>query len=215
MKRVALVALAALVPATAAQAQELDALATMNLHLTQPSYSGCADAAFDGIDAGTCTSLASAAVDGAAFLWVVASREGGFAGGIGGAQFGLDHTGVDPTGWSLCTGGSEIPDGTWPASGSGNAVTWGGGCYTSAGANAMIGFLAVPNGATGSASVTPDHRILDTLWADCTPDTYGICEDNLASADLAGGTLPVCGDQCDVGTPVDEVSWGHVKSLFN
>lgn len=213
MKRLALVAVAALIPATAAQAQ--DTLANMNLFITIPSYTGCADVLFDSIDSGDCSGLTSDGVDGTAFVWIVASREGGFnGGGVGGAQFGVEHTGVETTGWTLCTGGSEIPEGTWPASGSGNAVTWGGGCYDPAGSAAKIGFFGVNNGATGTMAVTADPRIAEALWASCDQTTYDICGDNLGGAELASGTTPGCGDLCEGGTPTEGVTWSQVKALF-
>jgi hypothetical protein len=215
MTRIALLALAALVPATALAQAPLDIQTNVNLHLTQPSYSGCGDPAFDLIDAGDCAGLASSAIDGAAFLWVVASREGGFSGGgIGGIQFGVDYEGVDPSGWSLCTGGAEIPDGSWPASGSGNAVVWASGCYAPAGTAAVVGFFAVPNGATGTMGITTDPRIVEALWADCEATEFEICPENLGGASLASGTTPLCGNECEGGTPVDEVTWGQVKALF-
>jgi len=212
MKRLVLVAAAVLIPATA---QSQDTLANMNLHITGPSYAGCEDAAFDGIDAGDCSGLASDAIDGTAFVWIVASREGGFSGGgVGGAQFGIEHTGVDATGWTLCTGGSEIPEGSWPASGSGNAVTWGGGCYDPAGSAAKVGFLGVNNGATGTIAIIADPRIAEALWASCDQTTFDICGDNLGGAQLDAGTTPVCGDACEGGTPTEGVTWSQVKSLF-
>jgi hypothetical protein len=213
MKRIAL-CLATLVIPVAAFAQD-DPAASINVLLTPPSYSGCGDPAFNFIDAGSCADLSSSGTGGQGFLWVVLSREGGFS-GVGGCQFGLNHT-VAASGWTLCTGGSEVPEGGWPASGTGNAVTWGGGCYVSPGSNAKIGFLAVNPDNGGSIAITADPRVGSSVWADCDAALWTVCEQYLGSDDLASGTSPSCGDASATGctaTPIEETTWGGIKSLF-
>jgi len=216
MKRIAL-CLATLVIPAAAFAQTDDSAASINVLITPASYSGCTDAQFNFIDEGVCADLSSTGTGGFGFLWIVASREGGFGGGIGGAQFGMTHS-VAASGWTLCTGGSEIPEGGWPASGTGNAVTWSGGCYQSPGGNAKIGFLAVNPDNGGSIAITGDPRVAgEAIWADCATDLWRVCPQFLGSDDLASGTSPSCGDastgSCEV-VPVRETTWGGVKSLF-
>jgi len=164
MKRIALCLAALIIPAMASA--DIDRDSNINAYVTAASYSGCDDPAFDQIDAGDCAGLGQAAFAGPAFVWVVASREGGYGNGIGGLQFGLDHT--LSGGWALCTGGSEIPEDGWPASGTGNAVTWGGGCYNPAGAAAQVGYVAVGDGAVGPIAIIADplrHAALISLLA--------------------------------------------------
>lgn len=204
MKRMAL-CLAALVIPALASGQDLDDQANINVTSTIPSYSGCDDPAFDSLE-GNCLDTPTDRVAGAAFIWVVASRTGGYGNGIGGAQFGLNHD-LAAQGWSLCTGGSEIPEGGWPASGTGNAVTWGGGCYMSSGEGAVIGYIAVGDGSVGNAAVIGDPRIGDlAVYADCDTETFEICDNGLGSL---GEVVCECGP-----TPTAETSWGSIKSLF-
>lgn len=213
MKRLALCLLALLVPA-AVFAQNPDGDANVNVLITVPSYTGCADPNYDFIDAGFCEDLVSDPIPGGAFVWVVYSHQGGWADGIAGAQFGIDYSGVDVQSWALCTGGAEIPEAGWPAAGTGNAATWAGGCYNPAAGNARVGFFTVGDGSSGTMGVIPDPRINDTQFTNCTTDLFSICAANLGSADLAGGTLPLCTNECG-GTPVEETSWGSIKSMFN
>ena len=209
MKRIALCLAALMIPA-AASAQDVDA--NINLAVTPASYSGCADGTQ--YDSGDCSGLGGAGDAGPSFVWIVASREGGYGNGIGGAQFGLNHD-LSVDNWALCTGGSEIPEGGWPASGTGNAATWGGGCYNPAGAAANIGYLTVGAGTpTGNAAVTGDPRIGEAVYADCDAAVSGICDQNLGSIDMAAGSAAVCGDNCEVGTPTLDSSWTTIKSLF-
>ncbi len=194
---------------------ETDVEANFNLAITGASYSGCGDPLFDFIDASACSDLTTPGLDGTAFVWIVATHEGGFTGGgIGGAQFGIEYTGVTQNGWTLCTGGSEIPDGTWPASGSGNAVTWSEGCYAPSGGAARVGFFSVADGDAGDMAVTTDPRIGEAQWADCAAALYTICENNLASAALVAGTVPVCGDRCEGEVPTIDASWAQIKALY-
>jgi hypothetical protein len=207
-------ACAALTSVALAGDNPVDDLANFNLVLTPPSYSGCGDPTFDFIENSECSELITAARDGSSFLWVALSREGGFTGGgVGGAQFGLQHSGFTALGWTLCTGGSEIPESGWPASGLGNAVTWADGCYTPSGSVARIGFLSIDDGDTGTCSVTVDPRVGDATWADCQATLASFCSDNMAAVVLGDGIAPVCGDHCGE-VPTQEHSWGGIKSLY-
>ena len=209
MKRLAL-CLAALVVPAIVSAQETDVNANFNIAVTQPSYGGCADPVFDFVDEATCSDLDLGPVAGPAFVWVITSREGGYPLGVGGAQFGLEHD--LSGGWSLCTGGSEIPEDGWPASGTGNAVTWGGGCYEPVGGNAKIGFVAVNDGDMGSIQVTADPRIGQSLYADCDAVLHDVCAENLGGGPLADLAV-ICGDNC-AGVPTESKSWSEIKSLY-
>jgi hypothetical protein len=168
-----------------------DPAAHLNFLITEPSYSGCGDPDYAWIDAADCVDLGSAPLAGEAFVWVVASHAGGFPDGIGAVQFGIEHSsGV--ISWTACTGGSEIPGDGWPASGSGDAITWRYGCYRPSGENAKVGFFRVADGASGSMAIIPDPRPERALYVDCGERTQGLCGPNLDSADLSLGTTPNC-----------------------
>ncbi len=201
-----------LVVPVAATAQLYDGDANLNVFLTVPSYAGCSEPEFEAIDAGSCADLVSEPTGGPGFLWCVASREGGFPDGIGGIQFGVEHDLGAGLPWSLCTGGSEIPEPGWPDSGTGNAITWSAGCYHPIGFAARIGYLSPEPDDVGIIELTPDPRIALAVYADCSAVLYEMCEANLGSAELADGTTPVCGENCEI--PIRETSWGAIKSLF-
>ena len=212
MKRLALCLLALLVP-VAGFAQELDGDTNVNLLITQPSYTGCADPLFDFIDEGNCADLTSDPQPAGAFVWVVYSHLNGWGNGVSGAQFGIDYDAAVQA-WALCTGGAEIPEAGWPGAGTGNAVTWVGGCYNPVAGNARVGFFTVGAPSdTGSMAVIPDPRINDTQYTDCDTNLFSTCAQNLGAADLASGTVPLCENNC--GTPVEEKSWGAIKGMFN
>ena len=217
MKRLALCLLAVLVP-VAAVAQDLDGDVNANVLITGPSYTGCADPLFDFIEEGICQDLVSDPVGGQSFVWVVASRNGGFVNpdgtqpGISAFQFGIGHAGADVLSWTLCTGGAEIPEEGWPGSGTGNAVTYGGGCYIPPSSVAKVGFFTLADGASGSMDILPDPRQNACWWTDCETTSYVVCDQNLGGADLANGTVPICENNC--GTPLSETTWGTIKSMF-
>ena len=171
-----------------------DPNAQYNILTTIPSYSGCSDPAFDWIDEGECADLVSSQTF-PMYVWIVVSDGDGFPDGIGGAQFGIEHSVAPGGGWALCTGGQEIQEGGWPASGTGNAVTWPGGCYDPVGSNAKIGFFAYvpPGDPPGSFAITPDPRNGLAIYSSCDQVSTEICADNLATdADLTDGVSPDC-----------------------
>ena len=210
MKRLLLCLLALMLPLTAFAVT--DELANINVVVTPASYGGCADGAV--FEAGTCADLVSSPVGGFAFVWIVLSNEGGFPNGVGGARFGVEYDLVGAViPWALCTGGSEISEDGWPASGTGNAVTWSGGCYDPPSQVAVIGYLTADDGASGFCNVIGDPRVGFAQYSDCLPTEFELCPENLGGCDLAVGCTPVCGDHCEV-TPVEEMSWGKIKSLY-
>jgi hypothetical protein len=192
---------------------------TLNLHITAPSYSGCDDPAFDAIDEGECADLASDPVSGPALVWVVASLPDDDPAALSAVQFGVDHT-ASINGWSLCTGGLEIPSDTWPDPGSGTAATWPA-CYDPPGRNARLGFFTLTDGDVGTVALTLDPRIGRTEWTDCDAYPHVLCDGNLASADLSVGTVPLCEGQpgtlpaipADVTATSDDcpvtITWTH------
>jgi hypothetical protein len=145
-------------------------------------------------------------------------------GGIGGIQFGVEYNpGIAVQGWTLCTGGAEIPEdgpgGAWPASGTGNALTWNEGCYevteNDDGVTA-IGFLSLDAASTGLLRITADPRIGEAHMVDCGIFTHMICPDLFGTFDSATegdkGQNP-CGETCK-SSPVRAVTWGSIKDLY-
>ena len=137
--------------------------------------------------------------------------------GIGGLQFGIEYSPDLQVFWTLCNGGSEIPSPSWPQSGSGNALTFPGGCVRPGVENLFVGYFSVNEWSDESfIRLTPDPRIGgDALIASCAPEgaLSGICPSHLAGGLLDGGLKPVCGTTCG-GVPVAESSWSNVKSLY-
>jgi hypothetical protein len=164
----------------------------VNLVVTPPSYSGCGDPDYDRLDTLACSDLGSSPLAGPAFVWIVVTDRDGFPGGIGGIQYGIEYDRVEVTGWSLCTGGSDIPMSGWPASGSGNASTWSRGCRDMAETTTRIGFLSVASADSGVIEVTGDPRIEGATWAECDAREHLIPEVNLGGGDLSLGLTPVC-----------------------
>jgi hypothetical protein len=220
----------ALAPDTAPA--ETDSRANLNLLLVSADPAFCAGP-YEPIDEGSCPDLVSVPRSGPAFLWVVASRQGGFSGfpvgSIGAVQFGIEYdAGVAVDAWHLCTGGVESPSPSWPGSGSGNAITWSRGCHTPPGTSARVGFFVLADAAArGAIGLTPDARTGSALWMDCgspplvSPVEFTLCyasqpswpRGNLGGiTDLSRGSMPVCGDNCT--NPTTQTSWGVIKSLY-
>ena len=209
MKRFAACLIALMLPAMAfAQA---DPNANINYSVGPPDYAGCNAAMFSMLEAGTCEDGASAGMAGTIFKWVWVHDADGFPDGIGGAQFGIE-TDKPMIGWTLCTGGNEVPEGGWPASGTGNAVTWEGGCYDPPGVIAVVGFFTIADGMTGGMTIIGDPREGVAKYADCVPNGHNFCPENLMTGVNDGALTPDC-DLCE-GTPVQESSWGEIKSMY-
>jgi hypothetical protein len=236
MKRIVLALAALLLVPSFASAQPVDAQANLNVLITPFDNSFC-DGPFGYIDEGSCADLTGPAGAGdLPFLWLVVSHQGGFngtpPGGIGGAEFGVEYdASISNEGWFLCTGGLEAPDAEWPASGSGNAVTWANGCYIPTGSAARIGFFVLTDATGGPIGLVQHASIGKSLWVDCgvpptvPPQEFEICFNPGATSwpkanhggdqDVSDGTGTerVCDDNCAI-IPVKETSWGQIKALF-
>lgn len=237
MKRIAMgLAAAAAVLGSVGIAQAQDDVFPYDLfiHMGPPSYSGCAEGSV--ADAAlNCSMINPNGVDVGGFApnfaWVIVGGvpeyEAGSpaAGGIGGIQFGVTYEpSVVVGGWSLCTGGSEIPSGTgpgevqWPGSGSGNAITWAGGCKeVLANPNGMtrVGFFTINPGSGGFLFLDEDPRIERAQAADCDAQIFRICTQALGYAQTTpGGTggQSTCGYICPV--PTVESSWSSIKAKY-
>ncbi len=200
---------------------------TIDIHFQPPSYIGCSEAAVS--DAAlSCGTLDDTYRDHGPstpnFAWVVVGgvEDGtgpGAPGGIGGLQFGID---IDPgfviRGWTLCTGGDEIPEVGWPKSGRGNAVTWSGGCrlVTDNGDGlTRVGFLVLQALDEAMIRVTGDPRIGYALVVECDGSQGALCRELLGYGGTDGvGHYTACGDACLVREPARETSWGALRALY-
>lgn len=225
MKRLALCLLAMAVPgvAFAGDGNPTDGDVNLNVSVIPADFSQGACGAYlnEGQD---CSSSSHAGVAGQAFIVVVASNVDGWTdpqgigNGLAALQFGVEHSGLDVLSWFLCTGDLEIPqndaDGVWPESGTGNAVTWPGGCYDPGGENASVGLLLVSDGSAGSIQTTVDPRAGFGIasYTDCDAFNWEIDPmGGLHGANIGdGSSLPVCSPI----VPTEEKSWGQIKSLF-
>jgi hypothetical protein len=157
------------------------------------------------------------------WAWVIVSGVSDSAsaqdrGGISRARFGFNHT-LAEFAWSLCTGGSESPEASWPAPETGNDVTWLGDCHHVT-ANPIgatrIGVLVVPEGASGLIQLIGDPRVGGALFYDCDGDFAEICPDLLGGGDATAGGAQgaiACGQLCGVN-PIEAASWGQVKAFY-
>lgn len=192
---------------------------TLNVHVSEATYSGCDDPIFDLIAQSPCHSLGSDPVPGPAMVWVVVSLPDGDPAEVSGIQFGVEHDG-SVLQWTSCTGGFEIPEDGWPASGTGTAVTWDG-CSTPPFGSAPVGFFQVEDGSAGSIALTVDPRTGSATLGDCDGENVDICDGNLASIMLADGATPICegqpgtlpasptGVSAAAGSCPVTVSWSH------
>jgi len=235
MKRFAMGLAAVTLVAGAAQADDSYPYSVF-LHFTQPSFAGC-DETVGGFMQDAllnCGVIDTGASDYGSFspnfLWILVGNvpDGtgpGAPGGIGGLQFGIEYDATVALGggFSLCTGGSAIPQddlqGSWPQSGTGNAVTWGGGCglvTDNEDGVTTVGFIPIAPGSSGIFSIIGDPRIDGIVEAaDCDTNPTRVCTQALGSADATvGGTggESTCGIKC--ATPVAETTWGSLKSMY-
>jgi hypothetical protein len=161
--------------------------------LTPASYSGCSDSSFDWIEQSLCFGLNSSPIAGPALAWVVASEPTGFPGGIASIQFGVEHD-ASVGSWTSCTGGLEIAEPGWPASGTGNALTWDD-CVSDTGGNVRVGYFFLSAGDVGTIQVVGDPRQgSQAAYTNCNVEAVGICRANLGTLDLADPDPPVCAD---------------------
>jgi hypothetical protein len=205
-----------LVLPTTAASQMTDPLVNMNFIVDTSPVVECGT--FQWIMPDQCEDLGNDGfIHWAYAIGIYVSREGGWPNGIGGLQFGIEYEidGGDVVAWMHCAGGTDIPDPNWPASGTGIALTFLGGCHVPDAEVALVGVILIMGSGdvSGDFRLTPDPRIGMALVADCNPTSYEICQPNLASWSLGTDVVPVCGNHCG-GTPVEETSWGRIKSQY-
>ncbi len=209
-RNISLLAIAvALVPTHRVEAED----GVFLLHVAPASFSACES--FEDATA-SCRDIVTS-TDGSSdsFVWLLASDPGGE---IGGAQFGITYeSSVSVATWTLCTGGSQIPDDGWPGPGAGNAVTWADGCTRTGGADmAKIGFFYVPGGSAGTMQVIADPRVDQALFADCDEVdvvSYEVCNVHGKVA-IGGGSGYVPQNCLCAGPLIEERTWATIKSTY-
>lgn len=225
--RVALIVAAVLVamhaPTASSKAEPAGARAyTIDFHFSAPTPVGCL-ALGDGAIA-TCGTLQPNGFVSTQprWAWIVLTgipedQGGGEAGGIRSVSFGIEHSLAEPV-WSLCNGGSEMPDATWPASGTGITVTWPDDCYhatASAVGGTRVGILTIASDASGPITVVPNPATGVASVTDCDGVVYELCPGALGVADATpAGDMGVtaCGNAC--ATPAASLTWGNIKAAF-
>jgi hypothetical protein len=207
---------------------------TLDFHFQPPSYSGCAEPTV-GDALLECDTFDTNYNDFGDFTpnfaWAIVANvpaRTGSTGGIGGIQFGIQYTAGTSLTWTLCTGGSQVPQsdalGTWPASGTGNAITWGGGCKevtANEDGATIVGFFAInprPVGVDGTIAFIEDPRTGRAEAADCFATTIRICRQSLGvgstrRSGTGSGGVKQCGDPI-CPTPISETTWGSIKATY-
>jgi len=201
-----------IVSAGTSTAQTFDDSASINLYFGPPSF----DCANFGGDVPGCggTSPSSGQFQP---LWVTLDRAGGFPDGVGGVEFGVEHD-VNVLSWTTCPA-LDVTTSDWPASGSGIAVGFPGACVEPAGVRLVLGYFLIDS-SSGTLSITGDPRLEgvnlvcdgagSAVYVNCSDLNMGIClcDQHLASADLATGSTRICATDCS--TPVATPEAGDV-----
>lgn len=160
-------------------------------------------------------------------LYVVIGQ--GDSTGIGGATFGITYNGLHGEGidvigdWILCASGLEFPSAGWPASGTGNVLTWNPqtGCATTViageGVHATAGFLYVFAYGEDRFAITP-HMKLDSgpalLVADCTSREIPVPEYLAGYVDFGGDPALNPGYNPCAPVPTRRTTWGQLKTKY-
>jgi len=194
-----------------------------DIHFAPADYSAC-----DGLDdqAITCDDIDPVGAEFTEqFAWIVAwgwenAPEWPEGEGIGGVLYSVRYPkDTTITGWSLCTGGSQIlvdnpVDGTWPQSETGMAATWAGGGFDSATGFAKVGFLVVADGSFGTLEIVP-HVTTETVQMSSPgtdPTTIDVTDLGWGRGDIdgtEGDTYVVCAK-----VPTATTSWSAIKSMY-
>lgn len=164
--------------------------------------------------------------------------DGDAVGGISGLQCGIQYNaapgqGVDVFGWTLCATlefASAGPNGPWPASGSGNLITWDAStkCQRTEPGGPGTGVVANA-GYFYCASYTPDQiqvipRPVDGVAkvADCASNEFVIGgvgfpvgpPSHLGACAFSANGVTTAYNPCGQPTPVEPTTWSNVKGLY-
>ena len=162
-------------------------------------------------------------------VWIVVCN-GSDSVGLAGAEFGIEYdgasgSGVDVTGWQACSD-LEFPQDDWPASGSGNLVTWATcqttnlvttGNPTGKTAYAVCGVFQVAVFGQDQMTITPRPVSGYMKVADCS----AVEDDITADAAARGGVATFCTNRQGYNwckgkkLPGEEATWGKLKTLYS
>jgi hypothetical protein len=162
---------------------------TLFVHLTNASWSGCETIDPASMD---CSDID---VEGNSTGYQFAFVMVGGIGAITGAQFGVEYEGtVDVADWTLCTGGMQITQEGWPASGKGIAVTWAETEFpSSTDSLVVVGYFLIEPSSSGTIEVTADERIEQAVYIDDATEQNEFAGLGVADANGGGQGYSTCG----------------------
>jgi hypothetical protein len=206
-----------------------NANAGIALHITKPSSKlvNCAAFSIEGKATNPFDTMGQPCANGAGSfdVWVVVCN-GSDSVGIAGAEFGIEYDGAEGSGvdvqiWRGCAD-LEYPSDDWPASGSGNLVTWAECQATNLdpkvpkSAYAVCGVFHVDVLGQDEMQVTPRPVSGRMKVADCAA-----VEDDITDAVVArGGIATFCTNRHGYAychgkvLPGTEATWGKIKTLY-
>lgn len=146
--------------------------------------------------------------------------------GVAGFQCGIDYNGavgagVDVFGWTLCAN-QEFAQPGWPASGTGNTITWAPATdcqdvnsepYVPGTVIAIGGVFAVEVLSPDFMSVIPRPVDGKAKVADCNAAEDDITFNTPSQLGIAGFGLPGY-NPCGLPTPVQNSTWGGIKKAY-
>lgn len=166
-----------------------------------------------------CRSAVVSAPAGSAYNVYVCVGNGSDSVGVAGLQFGISYNGagfqgVDIFSWSKCTD-LEFAMAGWPSSNTGNLMTW------AANSNCQAGPGTVAAGYFYMAVYTPDRLSLTprpndgaAKVADCNAVEDDLTTQAPSALGYADFDTGLGYNPCQNIVPVENTTWGGVKSLF-
>lgn len=155
----------------------------LNVHLVPADFSaGCTTG---GIDSLTCEELnPEGESTGLQFAFVVVSG----VDSLTAVQFGVTYQQtVNVLTWQSCTGGFEIPQGSWPDSATGLASAWGGiASPADSGAVIPVGYFLLDAGSSATLTLVVNPATNEATYVDHEQFTHNIDPAQLGVADVSG-----------------------------
>lgn len=193
-------------------------------HVASKGYSFC-----DGVAESTATACSNFVTQGALRtpydLFICVAQ--GDSLGVSGATFGILYddvtgSGVDFIGeFHLCASGLQFPSATWPASGSGNVITWNTEtqCGTTRvppdGVEGTVGGFYIYTYSDDRFQITKHTKLQAPVLQ--TANCNGVQENrpDAAAGWVGFGTMNGC-NPCivDCATPAQPTTWGRIKSQY-
>jgi hypothetical protein len=159
--------------------------------------------------------------DGTKWVWLLVCNASDSL-GIAGMELGIEYgDGIVMNGWTRCTD-LEFPQFGWPASGTGNILTWNPGTncqdqmsepYVPGSVIAVAGAFSVTIYAPEQLISTPRPVSGRAKVADCNAAETDITDYFPSHLGIAGFCEPGY-NPCNAPTPVRETSWGRIKAAY-